>query len=55
MGFNLLSGIHRLNSRLIPIHAGSFYVYRTHWVRYARNVGLQVVLRDGREVTLTIT
>ena len=47
LGFNLLSGSHRLNSRMIAAHAGSQYHYRVA-TRLQGRVTLQAVLRDGR-------
>ncbi len=50
-GFNLLSGRHRLNARVIAVHPSRGYRYQSHWSGAGR-YSLQVLLRSGRTVMI---
>ncbi len=45
-GFNLLAAQHRLNARVIAVHASRGYRYQSHWSGAGR-YSLQVLLRNG--------
>lgn len=52
-GFYLYAGSHRLDRRIVPVHAGPAYIYRVHW-RGHRGFTLHVVLRTGSQVVVSL-
>jgi hypothetical protein len=50
-GFNLFAGAHRLNPKIIPVHAKKRYTYTTHWAGKGPFF-LRVLLSNGQIVTV---
>ncbi len=51
-GFYLYAGSHRLDRRIVPVHARPAYVQRVHW-RGGGRFTLHVVLRNGSQVVVS--